>query len=86
MHARVLTLPLNHVRPRRSPPPSCTKCRPALRCFASPLNQHYGAFCSAFPDVDAVFGSSGSFFHFFPSEGSFECNPPFQTDSIVACL
>jgi hypothetical protein len=33
-------------------------------CFASPLNAHFGRFGSAFPDVDAPFGSGGSFFRF----------------------
>ncbi len=31
-------------------------------CFASPLNAHFSRFGSAFPDVDAPFGSGGSFF------------------------
>ena len=34
----------------------------AFECFASPLNTYFGHFCSAFPDTDAPFGSSGSFF------------------------
>jgi len=33
-----------------------------FECFASPLNAHFSRFGSAFPDVDAPFGSSGSFF------------------------
>lgn len=60
----------------------------SFECFASPLNCRFPAFCSAFPDVDAPFGSVGSFFEggpkssggggFFPSQGgSFEVNPPF---------
>ena len=48
--------------------------------FASPLNCHFGRFCSAFPDTDCWFGSFGSFFDFFPKSGSFEVNPPFTTD------
>jgi hypothetical protein len=31
-------------------------------CFASPLNAHFSRCGSAFPDVDAPFGSCGSFF------------------------
>jgi len=31
----------------------------------------------AFPDVDAPFGSVGSFFALTPTYGSFEVNPPF---------
>lgn len=31
-------------------------------CFASPLNAAFSRFGSAFPDVDAPFGSAGSFF------------------------
>jgi hypothetical protein len=48
----------------------------SVECFASPLNCHLPAFCSAFPDTDAAFGSLGSFFDFFPTEGSFQVNPP----------
>lgn len=47
-------------------------------CFASPLNCYFTEkLCSAFADIDVFFGSSGSFFDFFPEEGSFEANPPF---------
>lgn len=49
----------------------------ACECFASPLNCFFPSFCSAFTDVDAPFGSHGSFFHFYPTTGSFESNPPF---------
>ena len=31
-----------------------------FECFASPLNCHLPRFCSAFPDVDAPFGSAGA--------------------------
>ena len=47
--------------------------------FASPLNCRYDAFCSAHADVDAPFGSLGSFFAFSPRDGSFEVNPPFES-------
>ena len=33
-----------------------------MECFASPLNAHFDRFASAFVDVDAPFGSCGSFF------------------------
>ena len=52
--------------------------------FASPLNCRYGRFCSAFPDVDAPFGSLGSFFDFKPTRGSFEMNPPFVPEVLLA--
>ena len=54
--------------------------------FASPLNSTLDCFCSAFPDVDAQFGSRGSFFHpcIQPAEegvgGSFALNPPFSVE------
>ena len=51
-------------------------------CFASPLNARASPFCSAFPDVDAAFGSVGSFLRFEPDEGSFEANPPFAPNLI----
>jgi hypothetical protein len=42
------------------------------------LNRYIGV-CSAFLDVDAPFGSVGSFFapNFAPSRGCYEANPPF---------
>lgn len=60
-------------------------------CFASPLNCRLPSYCSAFDDLDGYctsdsvvgtdcirwFGSAGSFFNAFPTEGSFEANPPF---------
>jgi len=52
--------------------------------FASPLNCRYGRFCSAFPDTDAAFGSLGSFFDFAPERGSFEMNPPFVPEVLLA--
>ena len=53
-----------------------------FECFASPLNCYYGHYCSAFPDVDAPFGSRGSFTSFAPIRGSYEANPPF-VDGII---
>jgi phosphorylated CTD-interacting factor 1 len=53
-----------------------------MECFASPLNCHYARYCSAFPDVDARFGSRGSFFDFWPASGSFEANPPFVEELV----
>ena len=49
----------------------------SLELFGSPLNAHFNRHCSAFPDVDAVFGSCGSAFAFRPAAGSYEANPPF---------
>lgn len=57
-----------------------------LECFASPLNCRFDQYCSAFPDVDAPFGSLGSFFSFAPKEGSFEANPPFVPDVMLAAV
>jgi len=51
-----------------------------FECFASPLNCRHELYCSVFPDIDAAFGSVGSFFDanaFNPTSGSFEANPPF---------
>ena len=53
-----------------------------VECFASPLNCRWHRYCSPFVDTDATFGSLGSFFDFTPSEGSFECNPPFDEEYI----
>jgi len=58
-----------------------------IECFASPLNCRYQKFCSAFPDIESRFGSMGSFFDdkaFDPFEGSFEANPPFVPETMIA--
>lgn len=52
-------------------------------CFASPLNAYLGRYMSAFPDVDAPFGSIGSFFEHEFTSGSFEANPPFANEVIT---
>ena len=51
----------------------------SFECFASPLNCYFGRYCSAFPDIDARFGSEGSFWSWVPPSvgGSFQANPPF---------
>lgn len=56
-------------------------------CFASPLNCTLDSFGSAFYDIDKYFGSIGSFYSMrgaFPEGGSFEANPPFIEDFILA--
>ena len=55
-----------------------------MECFASPLNCYYNHYCSAFLDTDWCFGAVDNFFNFFPSEGSFECNPPFVPAIMLA--
>ena len=57
----------------------------SFECFASPLNCRYTRFCSAFLDTDCAFGSVGSFWTFFPDEGSFQVNPPFDCKIIDRC-
>lgn len=54
-----------------------------VECFSSPLNSYLPSYCSLFPDTDAHFASLGSFFDFYPSEGSFESNPPFVMPLMV---
>ena len=49
-----------------------------LELCASPLNARYRRFCSAYLDVDEVFGSIGDALRFEPDAGSFEVNPPFD--------
>lgn len=51
-------------------------------CFASPFNCFFSQFCSAFPDLDAFFGSCGSFFDFDITEGSLECGPPYTEECL----
>ena len=60
-------------------------------CFASPLNAYLETFSSAFRDTDCVFGSLGSFFSLREtllargqSGGSFEVNPPFVEEIMLA--
>ena len=55
-----------------------------MEAFASPLNCRYMRFCSAAVDVDAPFGSSGSFFTFRPRTGAFLANPPFDASIVLA--
>ncbi len=57
----------------------------AHECFASPFNHSLSSYCSAFPDIDHLFGSSGSFFELEPATGSFEANPPF-VEEVMAVL
>ena len=57
-----------------------------FECFASPLNCRFPQYCSAFPNLDAPFGSVGSFFSFTPRKGSFEANPPFVPDVMLAAV
>lgn len=60
----------------------------SCECFASPLNARYARFCSAFFDVDKYFGSLGNFFGhgFKPRAGSFEMNPPFVPETMLAAV
>ena len=62
----------------------------AFECFASPINCYFNSFCSAFPDTDVYFGSRGSFFEFRPTQGFFECGPPYTLEvmdkSAAYCL
>ena len=53
-------------------------------CFASPLNCHFPAYCSAFLDTDTPFGSRGSFFDWRPTSGYYEANPPFVNGIMLA--
>ena len=73
--------------PARLPAPaSSVRAQPSIECFASPLNCYYPRFCSAFADVDAPFGSLGSFFDFSPTRGTFEANPPFEPAIVTSML
>ena len=55
--------------------------------FASPLNCTFTPFCSAFVDIDAPFGSIGSFATHNPQSGAIELNPPFVPGLIdAACI
>jgi len=60
-------------------------------CFASPLNVDVNTrhFCSAFPLVDCVFGSRGSFFTQSETTflaGTYEVNPPFIEEIMYATV
>jgi hypothetical protein len=57
-----------------------------FECFASPFNNHFNHYCSAFPDTDCAFGSVGSFFEFTPAQGSFEANPPFSEELMIKMI
>ena len=57
-----------------------------MECFASPVNTRFRQFCSASLDVDAAFGSVGSFFQFRPLSGAFLANPPFEPTMVTAMV
>ena len=68
-----------------------TRIGSAFECFASPLNAfHTKGFCSAFPDVDGVFGSRGDFFENIKNgkikRGSYQVNPPFVSDTMTRAV
>lgn len=54
--------------------------------FASAFNHFFDAYCSAFPDLEACFGSRGSFFDAdLSSDELIFCNPPFDV-SVMKCM
>eukprot|EP00943_MAST-04B_sp_MAST-4B-sp1_P009501 g9501.t1 len=56
-------------------------------CYASPLNHQLPLYFSAFKDTDEAFGSLGPFCdNNSIEEGSWECNPPFDVNSIFSAL
>ena len=63
-----------------------TRLGVGFECFASPLNCRFAHYCSAFADTDAPFGAFGSFFDLSPTEGSFEANPPFVPEVMLAAV
>lgn len=52
-------------------------------CFASPMNRRLDSYCSQFPDTDRFFNSSGSFYDYLPSTGSFVAHPPPVQQDVV---
>ena len=48
----------------------------AAECFASPLNCRFEGFCSAFPDIDMLFGGRGDFFNVFGGRCILRCSAP----------
>ena len=62
-----------------------------VECFASPFNCHLPIYFSAFPDIDMLFGSSGSFFdngYDFLKLKSYKCavDPPYQNEAIQKAI
>ena len=57
-----------------------------FECFASPLNCTCAEYASAFPLVDKYFGATGNFFNLHPRHGSFEANPPFIEEVMIAMV
>lgn len=58
----------------------------ALECFASPYNHNLDRFYSLFPELDAPYGSVGSFFQNFPDDDrhdAYVINPPFTQDLML---
>jgi len=67
-------------------PPRMYKEMPTdLECFASPLNATMDRFLSLYPDIDAPFGSQGTFFTYSFPPGNYTANPPY-TDIIMSAM
>lgn len=67
-------------------PPRMYKEMPTdLECFASPLNATMDRFLSLYPDIDAPFGSQGTFFTYAFPPGTYTANPPY-TDIIMSAM
>ncbi len=58
----------------------------ACEAYASPLNAYLPAYASPFADVDAPFGSRGSFAVIAPVAGSFAAAPPSVPALIAGCI
>lgn len=70
-----------------SMPPNVIKfSRAHLELFGSPLNACLRQYCSPFPDIEMLFGSTGSFFDFALTTGTYFMNPPFDEDLIAHAM
>lgn len=53
-----------------------------FECFGSAINSNFSQFNSLYYDIEKYFGSRGNFFNFFPINGTYSFNPPYQLDII----
>lgn len=69
------------------PPPLLPLLGIDVELFGTPLNTSLPVFCSPDPDVDAVFGSEGSFFDYtLPSNARYLFNPPYDEELMTEAV
>lgn len=69
-----------------APPKVIEFVRAQCELFGSPINTCLTQYCSAFPDIEHVFGSLGSFFEFEFRTGIYFMNPPYDEELMESAM